>query len=58
MENYNSSQNMFEIIQQNGLEGMDYLGCQPYERSEQRHDYANDFKSKTVNTRLEGFVMV
>lgn len=69
MENYTAYQNMFEIIQQNGLQGMDkamtllineamkierstHLGCQPYQRSEQRQDYANGFKPKTVNTRL------
>lgn len=29
-----------------------YLGTNPYERSTERHDYANGFKSKTVKTRV------
>ena len=61
MENYTAYQNMFEIIQQNGLQGMDkamtllineamkierstHLGCQLYQRSEQRQDYRTTCK--------------
>lgn len=33
-------------------ERQQYLGVAPYERSEQRRDRANGFKSKTVRTRL------
>lgn len=29
-----------------------YLGLQPYERSAERHDYANGYKDKTVATRV------
>ncbi|MCX6378992.1 MAG: IS256 family transposase [Armatimonadetes bacterium] len=29
-----------------------YLGLQPYERSSERHDYANGFKDKTVTSRV------
>jgi len=34
------------------LERTDYIGAEPYERTDQRRSYANGFKSKTVNSRL------
>lgn len=34
------------------LERQGYLGVGPYERSEDRHGYANGYKSKTVKTRV------
>lgn len=34
------------------LERTEYIGAEPYERTEQRRDYANGFKAKTVNSRL------
>jgi len=34
------------------LERTDYLGAQPYQRTEDRRSYANGFKDKTVNSRL------
>ncbi len=34
------------------LERTEYIGAQPYERTEQRRSYANGFKPKTVNSRL------
>ena len=33
-------------------ERSEYLRARPYERSEDRRGYANDFKGKTVKTRL------
>ena len=30
----------------------EYLGAQPYERTEARRDYANGFKPKTMLTRF------
>ena len=34
------------------LERTDYMGAEPYQRTDQRRSYANGFKSKTVNSRL------
>ena len=34
------------------LERTDYIGAEPYQRTDQRRSYANGFKSKTVNSRL------
>ena len=34
------------------LERNEYIGAEPYQRTEQRRSYANGFKSKTVNSRL------
>jgi transposase-like protein len=34
------------------LERAEYIGAEPYQRTEQRRSYANGFKSKTVNSRL------
>jgi putative transposase len=34
------------------LERSEYIGAEPYERTEQRRSYANGFKDKTVNSRL------
>lgn len=34
------------------LERTEYLGAQPYQRTEERRSYANGFKAKTVNSRL------
>lgn len=34
------------------LERTEYIGAEPYERTEQRRSYANGFKAKTVNSRL------
>ena len=34
------------------VERAKYLGAMPYERNIERHDYANGFKNKTVNTRV------
>lgn len=33
-------------------ERSEYLGARPYERSDDRRGYSNDFKGKTVKTRL------
>lgn len=69
MENHTTTNSIFEIIQQNNLQGMEqamtilineamklerskHLQCEPFERSDNRLDYANGFKPKTVNTRL------
>jgi len=34
------------------IERSRYLGANPYERSDDRIDYANGFKEKTLNTRV------
>lgn len=34
------------------LERTEYIGAQPYQRTDQRRSYANGFKPKTVNSRL------
>jgi putative transposase len=34
------------------LERAEYLGAEPYQRTEERRSYANGFKGKTVNSRL------
>lgn len=34
------------------LERNEYIGAEPYQRTDQRRSYANGFKSKTVNSRL------
>ncbi len=34
------------------LERTEYIGAEPYQRTDQRRDYANGFKSKTVSSRL------
>ena len=34
------------------LERTEYIGADPYERTEQRRSYASGFKSNTVNSRL------
>jgi len=34
------------------LERVEYLGAEPYQRTEERRSYANGFKDKTVNSRL------
>ena len=34
------------------IERTEYIGAEPYQRTEQRRSYANGFKSKTVNSRL------
>ena len=34
------------------IERTQYIGAEPYQRTEQRRSYANGFKSKTVNSRL------
>ncbi len=34
------------------LERSEYIGAEPYERTEQRRSYSNGFKDKTVNSRL------
>ncbi len=69
MENNTATNSIFEIIQQNDLQGMEkamtilineamqierskHLQCEPFELSDNRLDYANGFKPKTLNTRL------
>ena len=34
------------------IERTEYIGAEPYQRTEQRRSYANGFKAKTVNSRL------
>jgi transposase-like protein len=34
------------------LERTEYIGADPYERTDQRRSYANGFKAKTVNSRI------
>lgn len=34
------------------LERTEYIGAEPYQRTDQRRDYANGYKSKTVSSRL------
>jgi putative transposase len=34
------------------IERTQYIGAEPYQRTEQRRSYANGFKSKTVNSRM------
>ena len=34
------------------LERNEYIGAEPYQRTEQRRDYANGFKPKTINSRI------
>ena len=34
------------------LERSEYIGAEPYERTEQRRSYSNGFKDKTVDSRL------
>ena len=34
------------------LERTEYIGAEPYERTNQRRSYANGFKAKTVNSRI------
>ncbi len=34
------------------LERTEYIGAEPYQRTDQRRAYANGFKSKTVSSRL------
>ena len=34
------------------IERTQYIGAEPYQRTDQRRSYANGFKSKTVNSRL------
>lgn len=34
------------------IERADYIGAEPYERTDQRRSYANGFKPKTVDTRV------
>jgi putative transposase len=34
------------------LEWIEYIGAEPYQRIEQRRDYANGFKPKTINSRI------
>ena len=34
------------------LERCEYLGAEPYQRTDQRRSYANGFKPKTINSRL------
>jgi putative transposase len=34
------------------LKRNEYMGAEPYQRTEQRRDYANGFKPKTINSRI------
>jgi transposase-like protein len=34
------------------IERTEYIGAEPYERTDQRRSYANGFKAKSVNSRL------
>jgi putative transposase len=34
------------------LERNEYIGAEPFQRTEQRRGYANEFKPKTVNSRV------
>ena len=34
------------------IERTQYIGAEPYQRTDQRRSYANGFKSKTINSRL------